>query len=81
VKSRAATFIDRSGMNLGAQSPARAAQSLIGAVFFGAPAACRCARTVVASIKREQAWAKRSDWSNCHSRRQTPRSSQRRNRM
>ena len=40
VKSRAATFIDRSGMNLGAQSPARAAQSLVGAVFFGAPAAC-----------------------------------------
>jgi hypothetical protein len=61
VKGCAATFIDRGGMNLGAQSPARAAQSLVRAVFFGAPAACCCARTVVESMKRWQAWAKRSD--------------------
>jgi len=40
VKGRAAIFINRGGMDLGAQSPARAAQSLVGAVFFGAPAAC-----------------------------------------
>ena len=40
VEGHGAVFIDCGRVDLRAQSPARAAQSLIGAVFFGAPAAC-----------------------------------------
>ena len=40
MESYTAIFIDGGSVDLGAQSPARASKSLIGAVFFGAPAAC-----------------------------------------
>lgn len=35
-----AVFIDRGRVDFGGKSPARASQSLVGALFFGAPAAC-----------------------------------------
>lgn len=46
---RIAQSIDAS-MNFRRQSTARSADRLIATVFFGAPAACWCARTIVASM-------------------------------
>ena len=76
-------FIDTAGMDCGGQAPATAAQSLCGlpAVFFNAPAACWCARTMVASIKRYRASWYSSSWRRSQSWRQRPRASQRRKRL
>ena len=40
MQSHGAILIEGGGMDLGAQPTARASQSLVAAVFFGAPAAC-----------------------------------------
>jgi hypothetical protein len=81
VERDRAVFVDRRRVDFGGESAPRAAQSLITGVFFGAPAACGCARTVVESISRSRASAKGSVCKFCQSRRQTPRASQRRKRM
>src|SRR5215510_7203480 len=50
----AGAFIATAGMDFRGQTTPRATQSLCGlaAVFFKAPAACWCARTLVASINK-----------------------------
>ena len=52
MEGHAAVFVDSRRVDLRAQSSTRAPQSLVAAVFFGAPAACWWARTVVESINR-----------------------------
>ena len=74
-------FVEGGRVDFRAPAPARAAQSLVAAVFFGAPAACGCARTVVESRGRPRASAKGTACRFFHSRGQTPRASQRRKRI
>ena len=76
-----AVFVESRRVDFGGEPPARAPQSLLGAIFFGAPAACGCARTVVESRSKPRAWAKGSACRFFHKRGQTPRASQRRKRM
>ena len=52
VEGHAAVFVNGRRVDFRAQSSTRAPQSLVPAVFFGAPAACWWARTVVESINR-----------------------------
>ena len=52
MEGDAAIFVNRRRVDFRAQSSTRAPQSLVAAVFFGAPAACWWARTVVESINR-----------------------------
>ena len=52
MEGNAAVFVNSRRVDFRAQSPTRAPQSLVAAVFFGAPAACWWARTVVESINR-----------------------------
>jgi len=81
VQRDGAVFVDRGGMDFRGKSPARPPQSLLGTLFFGAPAACGWARTVVESMSRSRAAAKGSACRSRHKRCQTPRSVHRRNRM
>ena len=81
VQRDTAVFVHGGRVDLRGQAPTRAAQSLVGAVFFGAPAACWWARTVVESMNNARASAKVALCKCCHNRRQTPRFSQRRKRM
>ena len=81
VEGDCAVFVERGRVDLGAPAPTRAAQSLVAAVFFGAPAACGWARTVVESKSTPGAPAKGSACRFFQSRCQTPRASQRRKRM
>ncbi len=81
VEGDAAIFVDRGRVDFGAPASTRAAQSLLRTVFFGAPAACGWARTVVESMNKARASAKRSRCKFCHKRTHTPRASQRRKRM
>ena len=81
VERDRAIFVEGGGVDFRAPAPARAAQSLVAAVFFCAPAACGCARTVVESKSRPRAPAKDSAGRFFHKRAQTPRASQRRKRM
>ncbi len=60
VERDRAVFVERGGVDFGGEAPARAAQSLVAAVFFGAPAACGWARTVVESTSTPRAPAKGS---------------------
>jgi len=71
---RIAQRID-TGVNLGCQSAPRTTDRLIATVFFGAPAACWCARTIVASINSSSrsAWSCKASATRC----QTPYASQR----
>lgn len=62
-------------MNFRRQSTARSADRLIATVFFGAPAACWCARTIVASMNNSSRSA--SALSASATRAQTPPFSQR----
>jgi hypothetical protein len=55
MQSYGAVFVDRRRVDFGGVAPARASQSLVCTVFFGAPAACWCARTVVESKRRSRA--------------------------
>lgn len=81
VERYGAIFVERRGVDFGGEPAARASQSLIASVFFGAPAACGCARTVVESINTSRAAPNASPCKSSHSRRHTPRASQRRKRM
>ena len=65
-------------MNLGTQAPTRTANTLL-PVFFGAPAACWCARTIVLSRKTSSKSA--SSQSRAKSACQTPLSAQREKRL
>ena len=74
-------FVEGGRVAFRAPAPARAAQRLVAAVFFGAPAACGCARTLVESRSRPRALAKGTACRFFHRRCQTPRASQRRKRI
>lgn len=81
VERDGAVFVEGRRVDLGGEPSARASQSLLRPVFFGAPAACWCARTVVESRSKPRASAKGAACSFFHNRCQTPRASQRRKRM
>ena len=55
VEGGRAILVERGRMELGAPAAPRAAQSLVAAVFLGAPAACGWARTVFESKSRPRA--------------------------
>ena len=67
------------GMNFRSQPAARSTDRLIATVFFGAPAACWCARTIVASMNNSSRSA--SSLSASATRAHTPPFSQRAKRM
>lgn len=74
-------FVRAGDMQFGRQAAPRAAQSLIRAVFFGAPAACGWTGMLVLSTNTFNNTGVAPHASAAHSPRQTPAASQRRKRM